>query len=156
MHDKLTVANISQAGARAASTQGNDAQADYMFVQAADHAAAAMSRSKIQYIVLYKAAAPSDRVPTSCAAGTSQLGLWNVYAPTDLSATSSSFGCAPTALDRFWCPASRKVAESAAGGGPPDYVGVYVKVRHDHLTGLFPSEYTFTDDTVLRIEARKK
>jgi hypothetical protein len=155
-HDKLTVSNMSQQGVRAASTQGNDTLADYQFVLAIDRAAAALPRAQIQYVVLYKAAAPSDRVPASCSGGTSVSGVCNAYAPANFTAPSSQFGCGASALDRFWCPTTRKVAASVANGGPPDYLGVFVKVRHNNITSLFGSGYTFTQDSVARIEARRK
>jgi Flp pilus assembly protein TadG len=155
-HDKLTVGNMSQSGARAASTQGNDPLADYQFVQAVDKAASALPRGQIQYVVLYKAASATDHVPASCTGGTSQSAVCNVYVPANFAAPSTQFGCGATALDRFWCPTSRKVASTAATGGPPDYVGVYVKVRHDTVTRLFGTGWTFTEDTVAREEARKR
>ena len=155
-HDKLTVGNMSQSGARTASTQGNDTLADYQFVQAIDKAASALPRNQIQYIVLYKAASATDTVPASCSSGTSQTGVCNVYVPANFSAPSTQFGCGATALDRFWCPTARKVATTVATGGPPDYVGVYVKVRHDTVTRLFGTGWTFTEDTVAREEARKR
>jgi hypothetical protein len=155
-HDMLTVGNISESGARAASTQGNATLADYQIVQAIDKAASALPRGQIQYVVLYKAATSSDHVPASCSGGASQSGVCNAYVPANFSAPSSQFGCGATALDRFWCPTTRKVASSAATGGPPDYVSVYVKVRHDTVTRLFGTGYTFTEDTVARIEATKK
>jgi Flp pilus assembly protein TadG len=155
-HDKLTVGNMSQSGARAASTQGNDTLADYQFVQAVDKAASALPRAQIQYVVIYKAASPTDHVPSTCSGGTSQSGVCNVYVPANFSAPSTQFGCGATALDRFWCPTTRKVASTAATGGPPDYVGVYVKVQHDTVTRLFGTGWTFTEDTVAREEARKR
>lgn len=157
-HDKLTAANMSRAGARAATTVGNDLLADQQLVQAVNKAAGALRRSDIQYVVVYRAASPSARVPSgSCAAGiASDFDDCNVYRPVDFDDLASSFGCGPSALDRFWCPTGRKVASSVATGGPPDHIGIYVKVRHDNLTSLFGSGYDFTDDTVLRIEARQR
>ncbi|MGH9039801.1 MAG: TadE/TadG family type IV pilus assembly protein [Acidimicrobiia bacterium] len=153
-YDKLTVANMSRAGARAATTVGNDLLADHQLVAAIDKAAGAMSRESIEYVVVYRAASPTSTVPAgNCASGVpSDANDCNVYHPADFAAPETSFGCGPTDLDRFWCPTGREVAAS----GPPDYVGVFVKATHDNLTGFFGQGYTFTDDTVLRIEARRR
>ena len=57
--------------------------------------------------------------------------------------------------DAFWCPTSRKTALlSTNGNGPPDYVGVYVKAVHKNIFGLFGPSFTFTSDTVIKIEPR--
>jgi len=158
-HDKLTTANMSRSGARAATTFADDPLADHQLTRAIDRAANALDRQTIRYVVVYKAADPGARVPAgSCADGLpSETDSCNVYTPGDLRAGPERFGCDdPSDLDRFWCPSTRKVATTVASGGPPDYVGVYVRVRHDNLTGLFGNGWTFTEDTVLRIEARRR
>jgi Flp pilus assembly protein TadG len=71
-HDQLTEANMGRAGARAGSTHGKDLLADYELVQAVNKAAGSLPRRNIAYIVVYKAAAPTDRVPAGCAGGTAQ------------------------------------------------------------------------------------
>ena len=51
--------------------------------------------------------------------------------------------------------AARKSAlQSTNGNGPPDYVGVYVVGVHNNLIGLFGKSFTFSNDTVIRIEPR--
>lgn len=158
-HDKLTTANMSRAGARAATTFGDDRLADYQLVRAVNRAATALDRQAIEYVVVYKAGVPGARVPAgSCAGGVASTSdFCNVYTPADLGAAEDRFGCDdPADLDRSWCPSTRKVALTVASGGPPDYIGVFVKVRHDNLSGLFGSGWTFTEDTVLRVEARRR
>lgn len=155
-HDKLTVGNIAQTGVRAASTQGNDLLADYNFVRALDRGAAAMDRDQIQYVVLYKATGPDSQVPSSCQRGVPQYGLCNVYRPQDFDAKKKDFGCKTNDLDKYWCPTSRKVATTVATGGPPDYLGVYVRTIHDNMTGFFGDSFTLTDDKVMRMEARRR
>jgi hypothetical protein len=55
--------------------------------------------------------------------------------------------------DNYWCPTTRKYALSGTNG-PPDYVGVYVVGVHHNLVGLFGASFTFSNDTVIRIEPR--
>jgi TadE-like protein len=51
-------------------------------------------------------------------------------------------------------PVSGAGSQSACGGTSPgpDALGVYLKVRHDMLTGFFGSTKTLTDSTVVRLE----
>lgn len=158
--DYLTTANITRNGARTASSMGNEANADHEIVRTVARAAKAVSSGQIQYVVVYNAGtagATLASVSSTCASGTPVAGVCNVYTPADFARPASEFGCGltPPAPDRFFCPTSRKINASAANGGPPSYVGVYVKLRHDYLTNLFGSSQTYTDQTVLRIEPRQ-
>jgi hypothetical protein len=163
-YGKLTVEHMSIAGARAASGSANDYLSDYNTLQAVKDARTGMSASSITKIVIYRATGPSDRVPTACKTAsvpnTSSTRGCNFYTGDDLSLASSQFGCVgppgPTIKkDNAWCPTSRKSALLAANGnGPPDYVGVYVVGTHENLIGLFGNTFTFSNDTVIRIEPR--
>lgn len=161
---KLTVEHMSVAGARSASGGANDVLSDYNTLQAVRDASTGMSTSKITMVVIYRATAPSDRVPAACKTAsvtntTSTRGC-NRYVGSDLLLASSQFGCVgppgPTQkIDRFWCPTTRKTALlSTNGNGPPDYIGVYVAGLHNNLFGLFGKSFTFSNDTVIRIEPR--
>jgi hypothetical protein len=82
-------------------------------------------------------------------------GLCNVYTRADLARPQTDFACLNDGkLDEPWCPNKRKVAETGTGG-PPDYLGVYVKYTHDLMTGLFKGQSTITDYVVVRMEPRK-
>jgi hypothetical protein len=161
---KLTVEHMSVAGARAASGSANDYLADYNTLQAVKDAKTSMGASAINKIVIYRATGPEDRVPTACKSGpvtnTSGTRGCNYYTGADLSLASSQFGCIgppgpTTKKDNYWCPTSRKSALlSTNGNGPPDYIGVYVVGTHNNLIGLFGRTFTFSNDTVIRIEPR--
>jgi hypothetical protein len=163
-YGKLTVEHMSIAGARAASGSANDYLADYNMLQAVSSAKTSMAASAINKIVIYRASTPSDRVPTACKTGpvinTALTRGCNYYTGVDLSLASSQFGCIgppgpTTKKDNYWCPTTRKAAlQSTAGNGPPDYVGVYIEGTHRNLIGLFGKTFTFTNDTVIRIEPR--
>ena len=155
--DYLTVTNTSRSSARVASAGGADVDADYAIIQSLSRESSAMSVGDIQRMVVYRASGPGDPVPASCAAGNSAAGVCNVYTVSDFQRPPAAWGClSPTSLDGWWCPTSRKVAITAANGGPPDYVGVWVKARHNFITGLFGANLTFTDQTVMRIEPRRR
>ena len=163
-YGKLTVSHMSVAGARAASGGANDVLSDYNTLQAVKDAATGYADSDISLVVIYRAASSDDRVPSACltasVANSSSVRGCNRYTGASLSLASSQFGCVgppgPTTKDdNFWCPTARKTALLAdAGNGPPDYVGVYVKAVHHNLFGLFGRSFTFTSDTVIKIEPR--
>ncbi len=163
-YGKLTVNHMSVAGARAASGGANDVLSDYSMLQAVEDAATGYSASDISLVVVYRATTPDDRVPNACltasVANTSSVRGCNRYTGASLALASTQFGCigppGPTTKnDNFWCPTTRKSALLPdAGHGPPDYVGVYVKAVHHNLFGLFGPSFTFTSDTVIKIEPR--
>lgn len=149
--DYLAVANTTRDGARAASVYGNDSSADFDILQTIANASNVIDRNNIERIVIYKGSGPNSAVPTSCANGTPS-STCNVYSANALDLAESEFGCrADRNLDRYWCPTTRKSAV-AGTNGPPDYVGVWIKVNHKWVTGLFGQSLTFTDSTVMRIE----
>jgi Flp pilus assembly protein TadG len=163
-YGKLTVNHMSVAGARAASGGANDVLSDYSTLQAVEDAATGYGDSDISLIVIYRAANTDDRVPNGCltASVTNSASVrgCNRYTGASLALASTQFGCVgppgpTTKIDNFWCPTTRKTALLPdAGNGPPDYVGVYVKAVHHNLFGLFGPSFTFTSDTVIKIEPR--
>ncbi len=161
--DYLAVANTTRDGARAASVYGNDSSADFEILQTIANASNVIDRRDIQRIVIYKASGPNTQVPANCTTSTTGiLGTCNVYTASALNLAESEFGCrADRTLDKYWCPSvtsstsppqtGRKVAVSGTNG-PPDYVGVWIKVNHNWATGLFGRNLVLTDSTVMRIE----
>lgn len=163
-YGKLTVEHMSIAGARAASGSADDYLADYNTLKAVNDARTGMGASQITKIVIYRATGPSDRVPTACktasVANSATTRGCNFYTGADLASPSSEFGCVgppgpASKKDDPWCPTTRKSAMLPTNGnGPPDYVGVYVVGVHNNLIGLFGKSFTFSNDTVIRIEPR--
>ena len=58
---------------------------------------------------------------------------------------------AVAASDRWWCPTVRKSAQTGANG-PPDYVGVFIRIKHPYITGLFGSSILMTKTSIIKIE----
>ncbi len=156
--DYLTTANITRAGARTASGHANEQKADYIVLQSVKKAAAGLGgNGQVNYVVVFLATDFNSKLETmspSCAAGTPVAGVCNVYTPSDWARATTDFGCSTTvpSPDRFWCPLNRKFAASVSSGGPPDYVGVYVKVTHRNIFKFLRPSFTFTDQTIIRIE----
>jgi hypothetical protein len=155
--DYLTTANITRTGARTASGHGNEAQADYIILQSIKKAAVGKGNGTIDYIVVFNAGsynAPLATVNPACAAGTPVAGTCNVYTPADWNRPSTDFGCKPAvpSPDLSWCPTTRKISASVASGGPPDYIGVYVKFTHNNIFKILKPQFVFRDQTIIRIE----
>ncbi|MEX0666055.1 MAG: TadE family protein [Acidimicrobiia bacterium] len=159
---RLTVNNMSVVGARSGSGEANDVLADFAILQAVENGATGMGTNDITMVVVYRATSPDDRVPAACktasVTNTSGTRGCNRYVSGDLALDSDQFGCIGppgpgTKVDNFWCPTTRKTALQGANG-PPDYIGVYVEAEHQNLTGIIGESFTFTTDTVIRIEPR--
>jgi hypothetical protein len=147
----LTVSNGTRDGSRMASVIADRSDADFQILRDVKASTAAISASSVQRIVIWRATGPDDDVPAGCAAGvanSSSTTPCNVYEATDFERSEEDFGCDATDPDRFWCPTDRKSALS----DPPDYVGIWIQVRHGFVTGMFGSDLTITDQTIMRIE----
>lgn len=152
----LGVANTSRTSARVASAMANEPEADYAVLRSVVKSSSSMVRGEIQRIVVFRAATPDSPVPADCRTATvGVFGSCNVYLPPNFADPESAYGCGGIRLDRFWCPTARKVAITGAQG-PPDYIGVWVQAEHGMLTGFFGSNRTITDQTVMRIEPRRR
>lgn len=147
----LTVSNGTRDASRMASVMGDSGDADLRILDDIEIAMAAVPDESIQRIVIWRADGPADEVPVGCAAGTPTSGgssPCNVYTAADFGREADEFGCISAAPDRFWCPTDRASALS----DPPDYVGIWIQVEHDYVTGLFGASRTIADQTIMRIE----
>lgn len=152
----LGVANTSRSSARVASAMANEPEADYAILRSVVKSSSTMVRGDIQRIVVFRAATPDSQVPAACRTATVGIpNTCNVYLPANFADPDTAYGCGGADLDRFWCPTVRKVAVTGAQG-PPDYIGVWVEAQHGMLTGFFGSSRTLTDQTVMRIEPRRR
>ncbi len=160
MNDNLALAHTVRAGSRVASASGNDVFADYGIVQAIDRESTALPRSQIKLIVVYRATKYGDAPSPQCQQGTPN-GSWastsdrpcNVYVPSDFGKAKSRWGCKPAEGLEVWCPTNRKVSLSGTG---PEYIGVWMKIEHRWVTGMFGEVLTLTDASVIRLEPRTK
>lgn len=164
MRDNLTVAAMTRDTARAASAYGNEQFADFKALRVAGQTARALPVELLERIVIFDAGTVdgsiSDAAHPAHPCMTSATGIdnvCNVYQLADLTTPQSAFGCDPgVSKDRFWCPTflNGQDGREVRGSGPPDYVGVWIKVRHPFLTGLFGDEISITDEVVMRLEPR--
>ena len=154
--DYLGVSNTVRAAARTASASGDDPLTDYRVLQTAKKEISALKGKDFNFLVVYKASAPGAEPTPGCKAGTSAPGVCNVYVRADLSRPDTDFRCKTAGvLDSPWCPTSRTVAQTVVTGGPPDYVGIYLSVDHQMLSGVFGNNRTITEHSVIRLEPTK-
>lgn len=155
--DSLTTGNASREAARAASTLGRDPDTDYYTIRTTEHGLEAMGLQSLDVLVVFKATGPDDSVPGACLSA-SQVGLCNRYIPADFFAEKENAAGVPTGkfgcgtLDYYWCPTGRETQASVG----TDYIGVYVRTRHNYLTGLFGAQTDLEATTILRIEPDKR
>ena len=157
--DFLGVANVTRDAAREASVAGDVTDADYRLLLSVQRSGAALPDGAIDRLVIFEASGPTDNVPATCKAGTPVSGLCNVYSAASLNVPEAEFGCQELALgdpydspDRFWCPRDREVSV----GSGLDYVGVYVRITHDYITGLFGNSVVFEDQMILKMEPQEQ
>lgn len=166
VRDNLTVAAMTRDTARAASAFGDEQYADFKAVRILGQTARALPLELLQRVVIYDAGSVNGDITNSShpahgcmTSSTGITNVCNVYTLADLTTAQSAYGCdPPNDKDRYWCPAAlngqdgREISQT----GPPDYIGVWVKVRHPFLTGLFGDEITITDSIVMRVEPREE
>lgn len=159
MNDRLALAHAVRAGTRVASASGNDRLADYGIIKTVMAEAAALGDDQIEMVIVYRADGIGDPPPDRCLEGRSARpttktdDACNVYLPEDFGVKKDKWGCKDEEdLDEFWCPMSREVVRSQG----PEYVGVYMKVSHRWVTGMFGQTVTLTDQSVIRLEPRAR
>jgi Flp pilus assembly protein TadG len=163
--DYLTLANATSVGARQAAIQGNSVSADWYILNAIKKATAAMPQSQILAVVVYDASKATDpatvtspsQVNSGCLTG-SVANYCNFYGPSQIptafAATTPPANyqdCTVGDPEANYCPTTRGV--SLATG--VDYVGVYVKITHPWITGLFGNSLTMTSNSVIQLEPQK-
>lgn len=141
--DSLTVSASTRSGTRVGVTQSrNPAYLDSVKDAVRDSLTNVMPANQIQYLTVYKA----DPVTGDPSGGGGFEGC-----STDCSRFTFSTGTGDwvSAGGAGWLATDMK-----ACGGPTttDYLGVYVRVKHDYFTGLFGSSRRLTDHSVLRLE----
>lgn len=151
--DYLAVSNVVRDAAREASVSGDASAADYRILRSVVRAGAALPDDAIDRIIVFEASAPDSTPHPDCLAGSprSTTDRCNIYTPADFNLAETEFLCDPTPPipdpDRFFCPDDRDVSVSNL-----DFVGIYVEITHDYITGLFGASTTFSDQIILKLE----
>jgi hypothetical protein len=170
--DNHTVGNAVGDAVRIGGVQGPDFRvvagaevtADYSIVATVRSATASIPPSWIDRIVVFKATSPAqdpgpaiDQVPDSCkvSAGSSTANECNVYPGTE-----SLYNVQIGNIDYFNCAegGTRACGWDPLGrdDGPAldeiDYLGVYVKLNREMLTGVFGDDFQIEQAAIIRLE----
>ena len=118
----------------------------------------ALDPADVKKIIVFKAAGWNSTVPAACQPtvdapiAVTGSGCNGYTGTASFNQPKIRFQCtAPNNLSQGYCPTSRKVA-FAAPGGPPDYIGVYIRYNHVMLTGLFEDDHMITETVITRVE----
>ncbi len=151
----LTLRHATSASARAGSVYGKYGDADHQILMKLQDSLDGINTADIERIVVFKAsrdeASIHDPGLVGCLAG-SVTDVCNSYVATDLTLPESRFGCGTGSVDAAWCPTDRIDALS----GPPDYLGVYIRLRHEAATGLIGSVHQLEQESVIRLEPKER
>lgn len=135
--------------------------ADYEIVKALREGLSGVDSTSIERIVIFKTNGSGNgsavsRVPNACKNGTPLANRCNVYNPNQAflqvqAQNAAFFNCDtnPGGPACSWDPTSRR-----DGPDPTkiDYIGVYVSVVRDSLTGMFNETYTIREASIVRLE----
>lgn len=141
--DYLSVAGAVRAGVRMASASPRTAT----FAQsAADRVAqtgGAMNFNDVQEMWVYKVAATTDK----------PIGLSDFSTCTTCVKFRWDTGTrAFVPISDTWSSVSQNACSSSSVGGPPDRIGVYMKLRHDAFTGFVFNTLNISEASILSLE----
>lgn len=113
--------------------------------------------ARLDRVVVFKATDPTGAVPATCrraigdAADVTAMGC-NSYSGATVRAVSklsmTGFGGSPGTKDAGWAPTTR----AASLVGPPDYLGLWVRVQHEGVTEMPFADATIVSRAVFRIQ----
>lgn len=155
LRGQLTVSSAGRAGARVGSSAHTSRLADFDLLSAIKSGLGDIDLADVELVVVFEPDG-SGNMPASCRTA-SVTGTCNRYTGVDLinldvadfTGTTSCTGSSP---DRFWCPATRVRDQAAAAG--PDWLGVYLQIRHGSSAPAFLGDRSLSDKTVMRLEPR--
>jgi Flp pilus assembly protein TadG len=140
-HDSAAVADAARAGGRVGSASATKAGYTTDVVNAVDSALQSLPANAPQELWIYKA--NSNGYPgtgtgfSSCATSCIKY-VWNSAAQAFDTGSPQGGG---------WAASTHQVCNQ-----PFDEIGVYVKIKHTFVTGLFGTGLTLTDHSVFRFE----
>jgi hypothetical protein len=151
--DTLTLSSATRSGARIASAEPKQASYDDNAASAAAAALTALPSSGPQELWVYKAF--TDGLPCLnllCASSTPFTTYCSVCTIYSWQPATRSFLEVPVTVHNNVDWNATGTNSQNACAGTPDSLGVYVKIQHKFITGLFGSVKTLTDHTVFRLE----
>jgi TadE-like protein len=134
--------------ARVAATMGAEANADVNTLDALRAALPEEALENLEQVVIFEPISDDGDMPGGCTLGTG-TGHCNLYTG-ELVRTFDPGNPEPLGtFDDRW-PATTR--DDTLDGDPPDYIGVWVRTRHDDTTGTFWQGMTITRASIYRIQ----
>lgn len=153
--------------ARTGASAGRIETADVIILSSLQAALPAQDLAGLDRVVIFRADSANGAMPAGClrpfgsdlnTPANGSLGC-NSYSGdlvrslTDANASSSGFSssstrCTSSRIDRYFCPWTRKDTLS----GPPDWLGIYVRIVHPNPIPFFFDDFTFEKTAVYRIQ----
>lgn len=149
--DRLTVQTAARAGVRVGSNLTTNSQADYNILLAVKSAISDVGLANVDNVVIYKSSTADGAVPSVCVTPVviSVAATCNAYTGAQLTSLApGQFGCGIGSLDLLWCPTARQNLQALG----LDYIGVWIRMTHQNLTGFFGKTIKITDSAVMRLE----
>ena len=162
----LSVNAATAEGLRVASVMGKSSNADWEIIQAVKQSTAAYDPVGLKKLVVFHADNANDNVvPSGCSpladtsGNSASVGNeCNGYSLTDFTAPvgqKALYDCqGVNQRSNGYCPRNRKIA-FLAPGGPPDFVGVYLRYEHHFMTGMFGDTMTVEQTIITRVEPQE-
>ena len=164
--DNLTVVSSSRAATRVVSNLGDNHLADYEAVLSLNSGLSAIDGYELEFVMIYDASANDGQPHPDCfdSAGDPQdssTGHCNMYTATDVativgldcSSGCSQFpdtSCTTGSMTEDYCPMTDRETDQITGLSS---VGVYVRIKRDYFTGIFPGDgVTIEDTSVMKVE----
>jgi Flp pilus assembly protein TadG len=150
-----SVTSGARSAARTASSLATDDAADYQALSSIrSDLQASDLLEELDLVVIFKSTTTDGAVPAACKTNTTTSALCDVYTGDQVRALneadfSTTTGCMTSMVVANYCPNVRNPIMASA-----DYVGVWVKVRHNYVTQLFGSGIDIKRTAVMRIEPR--
>lgn len=144
-----------RAGARVGSGQGERVTADYSLLSSMRSALQSSGLlGRVERVVIFQSTTANGQVPSACVNGSSGTAKCNVLTGAqlrDLASSSdgalSETGCIVSSTVKRWCPTTRDAVQLSA-----DYLGVWVRVRHEYMFPLLGDDITIDRTAVMRLE----
>jgi Flp pilus assembly protein TadG len=155
----------SSTAARIGSSSGSQPEADLAILQSLKASLPAEELANLDRVVVFLPSSATGTVPSACIpafGSTSNTGVTNScnsYSGAFVRSLSST-ATDPVVMgtsDDAWAPSTRKDRLSSAARtnyptGGPDYLGVYVRTRHDQITNTFWGDFTIDKTSIFRIQ----
>lgn len=144
-----------RAGARVGSGQGETTTADFSLLSSMRAALESSGTlDQVERVIIFEAATEAGTVPPTCVTGNGSGQECNILTgdqfrtfPDDPDEAIDDDGCITPAVAGRWCPDERNNIQLTA-----DYLGVWVRIRHDYLFSILGDSIAVDRTAVMRLE----